>query len=311
VRLSETPTHASGPLPSYDDWRAAFDLKLDQTERRRSADRAIDDLRMLLLGTEQGPYPAAGLPWFSNIFGRDALLTAQMLLPWRPEIAVTVLRRLALEQGRVTDPFREEEPGKIAHEIRRGELSRTGKIPFGRYYGSVDATALYVTLVEALVQQTGEAAPVAELRSAWEPAVRWLAGKQQDEGGLIAFSPSGSGLAVQSWKDSSDSMNHADGSPAEAPLAVAECRATPSPPSGPRRASSTGLGERDRAQEFAERATVWRTTSIASSGWRISGPTPWPWTAAARLSRCCPRIRGTCSGRGSCRRRSPRAWSRP
>jgi glycogen debranching enzyme len=105
---------------------------------------------MLLLPTAHGAYPAAGLPWFSCIFGRDALITTQMLLPWRPELAASVLDQLAAEQGKVVDPFREEEPGKILHEMRRGELSRTGRIPFGRYFGSVDATALFVVAMGSM-----------------------------------------------------------------------------------------------------------------------------------------------------------------
>ncbi|WP_309630166.1 glycogen debranching N-terminal domain-containing protein [Brevundimonas sp.] len=222
VRFTDGGNGQSHALPSYQDWRSSFRLTPPDKDKARSVARAIDDLRALLLGTANGPYPAAGLPWFSCIFGRDALITASMILPWRPDLARSVLRLLASEQGRTDDPFREEEPGKILHEIRLGEISRRGIIPFGRYYGSVDSTALFVTTLDAHAAATGDESLIVELRPNWEAALDWL-GRQRAEGGqLITFAPSGSGLAVQSWKDSPDSMNHADGTPAEAPLAVAE-----------------------------------------------------------------------------------------
>ncbi len=210
------------PLPDYLSWRNSFDLHSEQSDHQKVIERAIDDLRMLLLGTEHGPYPAAGLPWFSCIFGRDAIITAQMLLPWRSDIARSVLLLLAANQGQRHDPFREEEPGKILHEVRLGELSRLNRVPFGRYYGSVDATPLYVGLLDAYVAATGDQDLLIALRPAWEGAVQWLMTKNADASDLISFEPSGSGLAVQSWKDSADSMNHEDGAPAEPPLSVAE-----------------------------------------------------------------------------------------
>jgi glycogen debranching enzyme len=183
--------------------------------------RALGDLRTLLLPTQFGPYPAAGLPNFVNVFGRDALITTMMLGPAFADISEAVLRLLAHHQGRVVDPYREEEPGKILHEIRRGEASRTGAIPFGRYYGSIDATPLFIMALEAHASGTEDAKLEAELAPAMLAALDWLVGQQADDG-LVRFAPSGSGLAVQSWKDSHDSMNHADGREAQPPLAVAE-----------------------------------------------------------------------------------------
>jgi glycogen debranching enzyme len=210
-------------LPSYADWRASFEDSLPaRPDRRAAMVRAIDDLRMLLLSTPFGPYPAAGMPWFGNKFGRDALITAIMLLPWRPEIAASVLRLLAHYQGTKHEAFREEEPGKILHEIRAGELSRTGRIPFARYYGSVDATALFVMTLEAHADAVGDLSLATELRENLDRALDWLIARQEGGDDLIHFEASGSGLVVQSWKDSHDSMNHADGSPAQQPLAVAE-----------------------------------------------------------------------------------------
>jgi glycogen debranching enzyme len=242
------------PLPDYAEWRASFDLQHEQIDRRRSISRAVDDLRMLLLPTAHGAYPAAGLPWFSCVFGRDALITAQMLLPWRPELAASVLDHLASEQGKVVDPFREEEPGKILHEMRRGELSRSGRIPFGRYFGSVDATALFIVAMGDYVTATGDMDRVSASRAAWEGAVTWLEAHRAETGDLVAFKPSGSGLTIQSWKDSADSMNHADGREAEAPLAVAEVQGYTFAAFQAAAGFYRHLGEDERAAECETRA---------------------------------------------------------
>lgn len=242
------------PLPTYGAWRESFQLTPPDSDKARSVSRAVDDLRALLLGTEHGAYPAAGLPWFCCVFGRDALITASMILPWRPDVAASVLALLAAEQGRIEDPFREEEPGKILHEIRRGELSRTGVIPFGRYYGSVDSTALFVTTLHEHATATGGDALIRGLRSAWEAALAWLSRQRADGGQLITFAASGSGLDVQSWKDSPDSMNHADGAPAEAPLAVAEVQGYAVAAFRAAADFHARLGEPDRAQAWTERA---------------------------------------------------------
>ncbi|MCU0882721.1 MAG: hypothetical protein MUF14_08660 [Hyphomonadaceae bacterium] len=211
-------------IPALPD-RAAFAARVganlpDRTYAARLS-RAIGDIRTLLLPTPFGAYPAAGMPNFVNVFGRDALITAMMLGPAFADIGEAVLRLLAYHQGRVVDPFREEEPGKILHEIRRGESSRTGLIPFGRYYGSIDSTPLFIMALDAHVASIGDPGLATELAPAFLAALDWLTGQQADDG-LVRFAPSGSGLTVQSWKDSHDSMNHADGRPAEAPLAVAE-----------------------------------------------------------------------------------------
>lgn len=215
----DTPGFAS--LPAKSDFVARNALSLQNPDWQRVYDQAVLDLRTLLLPTRFGPYPAAGLPNFVNFFGRDALITSMMIGPQNADISRSILRFLAHHQGAQIDPFCEEEPGKILHEIRRGELSRTNIVPFGRYYGSVDSTALFIMALGHYVQETGDTALAAELQDNWTKALAWLVNCQTAEG-LIRFKPSGSGLTVQSWKDSHDSMNHADGSPAAAPLAVAE-----------------------------------------------------------------------------------------
>ncbi len=210
-------------LPSFAQWREAFaGIERKNGSHGAALSRAVDDLKMLLLATQFGPYPAAGMPWFGNKFGRDALITATMLLPWVPELTASVLRLLAHHQGASDDPFREEQPGKILHEIRAGELSRTDRIPFARYYGSVDATALFVMTLAAHEKTVDNFDLTGELADNLTRALDWLIARQEGGDDLIHFEASGSGLVVQSWKDSHDSMNHADGSAAAQPLAVAE-----------------------------------------------------------------------------------------
>lgn len=206
-------------LPDYADWRASFSCIGNNGPALR---RAIDDLRALLLPTAHGPYPAAGMPIFVNFFGRDALITGMMVLDWRPDLLRAVLTFLAEQQGKVTDLFREEEPGKIMHEIRRGELSRTNRIPFGRYYGSVDSTPLFLMAVVAYFEAHSDEDFLLTLQPAIIAATDWLVAHLDGPSGLATFAASGSGLAVQSWKDSANSMLDENGKEARQPLAVAE-----------------------------------------------------------------------------------------
>ena len=223
--------HIENPLddaPSeeiaYDAWRAGF-ADLPKAPDARVLARAIDDLRGLMLFTSEGPVPAAGIPWFVAAFGRDALLTAHMLLPHHPDVAEGTLRYLAAHQGTRVDPFRAEEPGKILHEVRFGALSRSGTVPHARYYGTVDATPLFLMLLDAHRRAVADDTLVRTLRPAWEAALAWLGDHGDIDGdGFVEFTPAaaGEGLTVQSWKDSGDSMSHADGSLAEGALAVSE-----------------------------------------------------------------------------------------
>ncbi len=183
--------------------------------------QAADDLRCLLLSTPDGLNIAAGIPWFVTPFGRDSLITAWFLLPRYPDLAKGVLRFLGRYQGRREDPFRDEQPGKILHEQRYGELSRTGRLPFYTYYGTADATPLYVMLLHDLIERTGETGLIEELREHWEAGLTWME-RYRDDRGLIVFTGNDRALAVQSWKDSQDSLSYADGSLGGGSLAVAE-----------------------------------------------------------------------------------------
>ena len=219
IESSDYSPGAFPALPSRVDWAAGFQSVAGFDA---AVDQAIEDLRTLLLSTEYGPYPAAGMPIFVNFFGRDALITGMMILKWQPAVLKSVLAFLAAHQGQTIDPFREEEPGKILHEVRRGELSRTSKIPFGRYYGSVDSTPLFLMAAGEYFRNVNDDDFARELRPAIKAATDWLTLHLDGPSGLATFEASGSGLTVQSWKDSGNSMVDEYGHSARQPLAVAE-----------------------------------------------------------------------------------------
>jgi glycogen debranching enzyme len=187
-------------------------------------DRSRADLALLTTSLPTGPYPYAGIPWFATQFGRDAIITALQTLWLNPQLAAGVLSFLASTQAREDSAFRDSQPGKIMHETRRGEMAALQEVPFGRYYGGVDTTPLFVMLAGAYERRTGDRALVDRIWDALVAATGWIERK-------IAASPTGfldyargenTGLVNQAWKDSGDSMFHDDGRFPKGPLAVVE-----------------------------------------------------------------------------------------
>jgi glycogen debranching enzyme len=182
---------------------------------------------MLITETEDGSYPYAGVPWFSTPFGRDGLITALEMLWVDPCVAQGVLQFLARTQATDFDPHVDAEPGKILHEMRHGELARVGEVPFFRYYGSVDATPLFVLLAGRYYERTGDADTLRALWPNIEAALAWIDGPGDVDGdGFVEYrTQRQDGLVNQGWKDSADAVFHADGRLADGPIALVEVQA--------------------------------------------------------------------------------------
>jgi len=186
--------------------------------------RAASDVYTLITSTEFGPYPYAGIPWFSTIFGRDGIFTAMFMLWVDPSIARGVLRTLAATQATGSDPKSDAQPGKILHELRHGEMANLGEVPFGRYYGSVDSTPLFIMLAGMYLDATGDLDTIVAIWPNVEASLRWIDDYGDRDGdGFVEYHPESTGsLANQGWKDSHDSVFHADGSNAKGPIALCE-----------------------------------------------------------------------------------------
>lgn len=187
-------------------------------------DRSRSDLALLTTELPTGPYPYAGIPWFATQFGRDAIITSLQTLWLNPQLAAGVLRFLASTQAQGESAFRDSQPGKVVHEMRRGEMAALGEVPFGQYYGAVDTTPLFVMLAGAYERHTGDRNLNDGIWNNLLAATEWIERRldHSSTGFLDYARGEESGLVNQAWKDSHDSMFHADGSFPRGPLAVVE-----------------------------------------------------------------------------------------
>ena len=227
------------PEPSRARYRsaAAHARRRMRTSQRRGArvtsngplfndwmERSRADLALLTSELDTGPYPYAGIPWFSTPFGRDAVVTALQTLWLNPGLARGVLSFLAKHQAQEESSFLDAAPGKIMHETRKGEMSATHELPFGLYYGGVDTTPLFVLLAGAYAQRTGDLAFIDRLWPQLLAATAWIERTcDANPLGLLDYQRGEtSGLSNQGWKDSEDSVFHADGRFPEGPISLVE-----------------------------------------------------------------------------------------
>lgn len=230
--------HSSGRV--FNDWMA----------------RARADVALLTTELATGPYPYAGIPWFSTAFGRDGVISALQMLWLNPGLARGVLAFLAQHQATETSPFSDSEPGKIMHETRKGEMVALSELPFGRYYGGVDTTPLYIHLACAYADRTGDIAFIDTLWPSLCAAAEWIETASRSTGFLTYQRAAESGLANQGWKDSFDSVFHADGRIPKGPIALVEVQ-------GYVFAAFQGLAKLARLRGETERAENWEIRADA------------------------------------------------
>ncbi len=212
-----------------DEWLArAPVLETPNLALARTYRASLSDLGALRLHpalAEQATLPAAGLPWFMALFGRDSILTSFQALPYLPGLAATTLRVLAARQARTRDDFHEQEPGKILHELRFGELTACGDRPHSPYYGTADATPLFLVLLDEYHRWTGDDQLVRDLEPNARAALEWIEDSGDADGdGYVEYARRNplTGLVNQCWKDSWDAIQCADGTLARGPIATCE-----------------------------------------------------------------------------------------
>ena len=220
--------------------------------------RSLADLHMLATETPRGRYPYAGVPWYSTPFGRDGIIAALQCLWFAPDMSRGVLWYLASTQADRTSDEQDAQPGKILHETRSGEMAATGEVPFGRYYGSIDSTPLFLMLGGAYLERTADVDLVRALWPHFERALEWIDRYGDCDGdGFVEYArQTERGLFNQGWKDSRDAIFHADGKLAQAPIALCEVQGYVYAARKGAAAMARALGMRDRADALEQQASA-------------------------------------------------------
>jgi glycogen debranching enzyme len=203
--------------------RAATAIVCDNGAFHQALRHDLEDIDALCLAVDGHHILGAGIPWFAAPFGRDSIITSLEMLAIAPQLALETLRTLARYQGARDDPWREEEPGKIMHELRRGEMARAGEIPHSPYYGTIDATPLWLVLLGETYRWLGDRALIEELAPSAERALAWIQRRLVAGGGFLRYQRAHEkGLENQGWKDSRDGVSFPDGTIAQPPIALVE-----------------------------------------------------------------------------------------
>lgn len=259
---------ATAELPSFETIRKDIAHDITQTDSifagihtsnenfNNWLSRSLTDLQSLLAKTKHGFYPYAGVPWYNTAFGRDGIITAMEVLWMAPHIAKDALKFLAATQAKEKNAARDAEPGKIVHEMRFGEMANTGEVPFKRYYGTIDATPLFIMLAGMYYHQTGD---IETIRSIWtniKAAVDWIDryGDLDGDGFVEYQHQSENGLTNQGWKDSYDAIMYSDGELCKAPIALCEVQGYVYAAKNYAAAMAATIGEHDYAEQLKQSA---------------------------------------------------------
>ncbi|MFQ6122786.1 MAG: glycogen debranching N-terminal domain-containing protein [Dehalococcoidales bacterium] len=261
-RDTHFPKEFSKQTVSYREWLNSSTQVFTNNEFFNAMlERSLSDIRLLVTESDAGRFVAAGTPWFNCLFGRDSIITSLQTLSFKPEIARNTLRLLARWQGKELDEWRDEEPGKILHELRTGEMASLGEIPMNPYYGTIDATPLFLMLAAEYVAWTGDLDLIRELEPNLMAALGWIDRYgDADRCGYVEYCKrSPKGLLNQGWKDSRNGIVNGDGTLVKPPIALVEVQ-------GYVYAAKRGmawllslLGKKDVARRLQRKATALKT----------------------------------------------------